>query len=1237
MSISQSPIGGVLNCDVQLFTPLSYSSRTHKLCILPNGILTLLISDPDDKMTSCSISIASGSHSDTKGQPGVAHLFEHMLLAGGSNDYPKCGYYIDTVAKYNGFQNAFTTGEQTTFYFEVPVGSTEGEVVFEKVMDIFSSYFRGPIFNPLIINKEVYAINNEHEANMSSLSKILYQATRLLANPDHPFSQFSTGNIKSLGNMSGHYSKNLHTVLTEYYKKNICPRKMTMCLRGPQSVNALTKVAYSKMGENLKRRRSIRKSLNSIKINPLIRSKLENENTKKLANINDFNILQKEWLPKYENVSCFLPCGSANHNSIFIISNKNLTVRFMFPISLVEKSICQKDIRLYSKIWCDLIGDESPTSCCELFKEKEWIIGCFAYVSDFTIQDIGLVMELELTYEGWKNLDELSQMLFSVVIPKLTKGNLYDLATYMKDVNSIDIVSFINKKKESSPMEETSELSGMLLENLNDLNVCNIFKGHASLSEDSSDSNSEILDDDSQEMQNWWLGCAIKFQTFLTEFMTPHNVRIIVLGANLRKCNLISGLRTLKYKKDQYFEFDYFTKFIDFTKSKIKSNFGNFEILYPVKNIFILPEYHNLTILRQILLELSLKSKYSSLTPLRKLTRNNQPRLTSFNSRYEIWVLDDKTMCDPISKKTILTFELASTILKPSPHNTICLEILGQLLFKLISSQLYSAIKCGYSYAIAASDRGEVTLKFTIYGFTQGIISILKCIVEGMKKILTMNGNNKYEKEYFRKARILTRNKYKNASMENCIKSCSIGLLILLEKHMWTLGDRTEALEDIDIEQFLKFCNLFLDNDDNFSTIFIQGDLSEADNINNFLNDHLTRHFSTKANFPGSPHRQLNKPQKTIILKPGTNYFLEYDGFADDPNNGISFFIQFGMKKNLRIVILTYFTSYLISLTLVSELRNKRQIGYVVMGGVRELTETIGIHITIMSSNSPESLEENIEEYLEYFENYILSGIDDSYFLKEYIKKYINIISLDVDNPNHNGTQGESVSGPINLMNEIIPNVREGHNEIINSSEMKQHQFFMNKIIDNGEFNCDLENLFLKKKQILERITLTEYKNFVHEKISAFSSKRSKISIRIKSVMSDEKIREQQLLLQIGAFLRMKGLLIDNKELKQIILDTRGNPLVLAKKLLSAFRDKGEGWRLCSAIMKEIYGSVETASYQRLIKTPLNTIHNAVDIKNYINPRLIQTNQDDTIAPGGISRRIKVPLIEIPGPNAFRD
>ena len=339
MSKTQSTIGTVVNCDVQLLTPLSYSDRSHKLCILPNGVLALLISDPEDKMTSCSISVASGSHSDIKGQPGVAHLFEHMLLAGGSRDYPRPGYYIDAIAKYNGFQNAFTTGEQTTFYFEVPVLSAGGTVTFENVMDILSSYFREPIFNPLIMNKEVYAINSEHESNMSSLSKILYHATRLLANPDHPFSQFSTGNIKSLGNMSEHHSQNLRSMLTDYYKRCVSPDKMTICLRGPQSLNMLTKIAYSKIGTNWKRRKSIRRSLSSIKLNPHIRSKIGTEHKKRSTNIENFSILQKEWLPKYGSIPCFLPCSNENHNSIFISSNKTSTVRFIFPVNLNGKSL----------------------------------------------------------------------------------------------------------------------------------------------------------------------------------------------------------------------------------------------------------------------------------------------------------------------------------------------------------------------------------------------------------------------------------------------------------------------------------------------------------------------------------------------------------------------------------------------------------------------------------------------------------------------------------------------------------------------------------------------------------------------------------------------------------------------------------------------------------------------------------------------------------------------------------
>lgn len=76
----------VTNYEVSFYIPLSYSNRTHKVCKLPNGILALIISDPTDTSSSCSLTVCTGSHNDPKDIAGLAHLCEHMILSAGSKN-----------------------------------------------------------------------------------------------------------------------------------------------------------------------------------------------------------------------------------------------------------------------------------------------------------------------------------------------------------------------------------------------------------------------------------------------------------------------------------------------------------------------------------------------------------------------------------------------------------------------------------------------------------------------------------------------------------------------------------------------------------------------------------------------------------------------------------------------------------------------------------------------------------------------------------------------------------------------------------------------------------------------------------------------------------------------------------------------------------------------------------------------------------------------------------------------
>ncbi|SSD61122.1 uncharacterized protein SCODWIG_02883 [Saccharomycodes ludwigii] len=153
----------IIEYKLPLYLPISNLEKRYKLFKLPNGLLCFLISDPTEKIASCSLTVATGAFNDPENMLGLAHLCEHMLLAGGSKEYTDPQIFHEEIGKNNGSFNAYTTGEQTTFYFEIPntnimtsnaqtadkigksiltnysIGKKEGDSVlpFEKLLRIF--------------------------------------------------------------------------------------------------------------------------------------------------------------------------------------------------------------------------------------------------------------------------------------------------------------------------------------------------------------------------------------------------------------------------------------------------------------------------------------------------------------------------------------------------------------------------------------------------------------------------------------------------------------------------------------------------------------------------------------------------------------------------------------------------------------------------------------------------------------------------------------------------------------------------------------------------------------------------------------------------------------------------------------------------------------------------------------------------------------------------------------------
>lgn len=163
---------------------------------LPNGLRSLLIYDPSAERSAASMVVACGHFSDPKERPGMAHFLEHMLFLG-TELYPQPGEYQSFIAQHGGNHNAWTGTEHTNYFFDI------NTICFESALHRFAQFFICPTFNEELVERERHAIDSEYRMKISDDVRGCYQVHKETVNPEHPFSQFSVGNLETLHQNDG--------------------------------------------------------------------------------------------------------------------------------------------------------------------------------------------------------------------------------------------------------------------------------------------------------------------------------------------------------------------------------------------------------------------------------------------------------------------------------------------------------------------------------------------------------------------------------------------------------------------------------------------------------------------------------------------------------------------------------------------------------------------------------------------------------------------------------------------------------------------------------------------------------------------------------------------------------------------------------------------------------------------------------------------------------------------------
>ena len=160
--------------------PLTDQSE-YRVITLNNSLRVLLVSNNKTTTSAAAVDVYSGSFNDGDIE-GLAHFCEHMLFLG-TEKYPDEGSYSKYLSTNGGYDNAYTSSENTNYYLSVNSDKLEG------ALDRLAQFFVSPLFNESGVDREKNAVNSEYQKDRGIPGWIDYLVMKTVAVPASPYSK----------------------------------------------------------------------------------------------------------------------------------------------------------------------------------------------------------------------------------------------------------------------------------------------------------------------------------------------------------------------------------------------------------------------------------------------------------------------------------------------------------------------------------------------------------------------------------------------------------------------------------------------------------------------------------------------------------------------------------------------------------------------------------------------------------------------------------------------------------------------------------------------------------------------------------------------------------------------------------------------------------------------------------------------------------------------------------------
>ncbi|KAI5961852.1 AXL1 [Candida pseudojiufengensis] len=1025
--------------------PLACSSNGYKLLKLKNNITTLLISDPNSTSTSASICCGAGSFQDPANLPGMAHFVEHMLFMG-TSEFPSPNDFLSTLISLGGKSNAYTMGDYTCFYFEVPLKNTSisDEFGLDYLMKIFSSFFRSPLFNENYMKLEIYSVDDEHQGNLTNDNKILYHGMRILANINHPFHNFATGTKKTLN------SKKCRSEMISYFDKNFVSENMVLVLKSSLSLNQLQKMAIANFGKIEKTRKLKRSS--SIRVHRHTRSNSRLSDSSLASKDYNFEIYPKDYTSKI----------------LFISQKETKKIRLIFPLYNLNDSF-------FENLWCTLLGDESKGSLCHHLKTMKMIDYMYVFIQSLSKEN--KVLTIDFDYKPLFELNLVIQLIETFInqVLSMEKESMNEMLSECSRVFKYQ--AYYSSNDPSGSMDEVSNYASLLQQNPN-YNFENLIIG---------------------ESFNY-NGDVDQFTSKSIEIMKISNANVIILAETPPKGSNISVNEMLK---DPYYNIDY--QIYDLQYSPIELNIPKFRICE--QNKFIQLTHHELDV--KINESITFKKLYAD------EANDPLPKLLDYSKYHEIWHSTSNSLY------ITLTFQISFANISNTVENLINFELIIEYLGFFLKIEFYQGESALFSWGLFANFISSNTLSIEICGPQTGFIEFTKIFI---KKIENLISNFKLDYKDFVKLKSNIRNNYEELENGETNKKVLAGSTLILEYDIKTIQERLEVLEIIDKSDLASICQKIIDDCKHTDILITGGDKNLAFKICKIINI-LTHHERIYLN------QNYFEFGSSLFLRPGRNYdVIQMNTNLKDQNDVVYHYIQLCGRNDAERKYVEFFV-YLLDQIVRYQLRTSKQLGYLVLSGLRINKSTIGLYILVNSSS--------------YTYNEIMKEIDNLIF--EFELRLLNMTKEQF------AEQIELFAAKDNSCEEGIPsNIAVGTKPgkcSDNRCENIVHQTYLESILTK---NYD----FQKPGDNIVSFEYEDMMEFFRKVVSIKSRSRSSLSIFISSKIGKDKRKHDESKEMIESLLLEKNYYLSSLQLRTLLFECENDIGLVIKRL------KNSGYKL---------------------------------------------------------------------------